>query len=567
MNTIIGELGKSNKFVDLSKQIENKKSPISISGLTDVGMVELLSAINQYNKKPILLITYNEIQAKQILEIIENFEKEKAVLFPKKEIVTYDFVAESKDLPYERIETLNKIKDKKNLIVVTTIEALMQKLPPKEILFKNILEFKVGDIYNLDELKKTLVNLGYSRCEFIEGRGQFSVRGGIVDISINDTLGVRIEFWGDEVDSIRNFNITSQRSINTLDKIKIYPAHEFVLDNSIEEICKKITKKLTEEKQEEILEQDIEQIKAGNYISKIDKYFNEFYDKQSTLLEYLNDNYLIILDEISKIEARQRNISQDNSNLIKNLIEKEKIVPEALKNITSIDLNQLENEKSVIYFEKQDIVTNRQAEKYTFNYRQINYYKSEIENLFEDIKRWNKEQKSIYVMVSTKEKAKKLKEILEKEEIACTIDEKLDKTIIVKSTEKIVTITIGKLPNGFENFEINQVVVSADELIEGKKKKTFANKAYKEGEKVVFADLKIGDYVVHKNYGIGIFVGVNTITADGTTKDYIKLKYKNDAILYVPTSQLDSIRKYVGGDAINPPINSLGKIGLKQKKK
>ena len=568
MNKIIGELGKSNKFVDLSNQIENKKSPISISGLTDVGMVELLSAINQYNKKPILLITYNEIQAKQILEIIENFEKEKAVLFPKKEIVTYDFVAESKDLPYERIETLNKIKDKKNLIVVTTIEALMQKLPPKEILFKNILEFKVGDIYNLEELKKTLVNLGYSRCEFIEGRGQFSVRGGIVDISINENLGVRIEFWGDEVDSIRNFNITSQRSINTLDNIKIYPAHEFVLDNSIEEICKKITKKLTEEKQEEILEQDIEQIKAGNYISKIDKYFNEFYDKQSTLLEYLNDNYLIILDEISKIEARQRNISQDNSNLMKNLIEKEKIVPEALKNITSIDLNQLENEKSVIYFEKQDIVTNRQAEKYTFNYRQINYYKSEIENLFEDIKRWNKEQKSIYVMVSTKEKAKKLKEILEKEEIACTIDEKLDKTIIVKSTEKIVTITIGKLPNGFENFEINQVVVSADELIEGKKKKTFANKAYKEGEKVVFADLKIGDYVVHKNYGIGIFVGVNTITADGTTKDYIKLKYKNDAILYVPTSQLDSIRKYVGGDAINPPINSLGsKDWIKTKEK
>ena len=568
MNKIIGELGKSNKFVDLSNQIENKKSPISISGLTDVGMVELLSAINQYNKKPILLITYNEIQAKQILEIIENFEKEKSVLFPKKEIVTYDFVAESKDLPYERIETLNKIKDKKNLIIVTTIEALMQKLPPKEILFKNILEFKVGDIYNLEELKKTLVNLGYSRCEFIEGRGQFSVRGGIVDISINENLGVRIEFWGDEVDSIRNFNITSQRSINTLDKIKIYPAHEFVLDNSIEEICKKITKKLTEEKQEEILEQDIEQIKAGNYISKIDKYFNEFYDKQSTLLEYLNDNYLIILDEISKIEARQRNISQDNSNLIKNLIEKEKIVPEALKNITSIDLNQLENEKSVIYFEKQDIVTNRQAEKYTFNYRQINYYKSEIENLFEDIKRWNKEQKSIYVMVSTKEKAKKLKEILEKEEIACTIDEKLDKTIIVKSTEKIVTITIGKLPNGFENFEINQVVVSADELIEGKRKKTFANKAYKEGEKVVFADLKIGDYVVHKNYGIGIFVGVNTITADGTTKDYIKLKYKNDAILYVPTSQLDSIRKYVGGDAINPPINSLGsKDWIKTKEK
>ena len=101
--------------------------------------------------------------------------------------------------------------------------------------------------------------------------------------------------------------------------------------------------------------------------------------------------------------------------------------------------------------------------------------------------------------------------------------EKLDKTIIVKSTESVATITVGKLSEGFENFEINQIVVTADELVDGgKKKKTFANQAYREGEKVVFADLKIGDYVVHKNYGIGIFVGVNTITADGTTKDYLK---------------------------------------------
>lgn len=172
-------------------------------------------------------------------------------------------------------------------------------------------------------------------------------------------------------------------------------------------------------------------------------------------------------------------------------------------------------------------------------------------------------------MVDAKEKANKLKELFEKENILCKIEEELDKTIIVKSTENIVTIAIGKISEGFENFEINQVVISADDLIDGgKKKKTFANQAFKEGEKVVFADLKVGDYVVHKNYGIGIFVGVNTITADGTTKDYIKLKYKNDDILYIPTNQLDSIRKYIGGDSINPPINSIGsKDWIKTKEK
>lgn len=248
MNTIIGELGKSKRFIDLSKQIEKKQSPISISGLTSVGMNEIISAINEYNKKPIILITYNEIQAKKILENLKTFEKEKVVFFPKKEIVTYDYVAESKDLPYERIETLNKIKEKKNLIVVTTIEALMQKLPSKEVLYKNILEFKVGDICNLDDIKRKLVNLGYSRYDLIEGRGQFSIRGGIIDISLDEKTGIRIELWGDEIDSIRSFSITSQRSINTLEKAKIYPAHEYVLEDSIENICKKISKKLLERK-------------------------------------------------------------------------------------------------------------------------------------------------------------------------------------------------------------------------------------------------------------------------------------------------------------------------------
>ena len=559
MNTIIGELGKSKKFVDLSKEIEKKQSPISISGLTSVGMTEIISAINTYNKKPILLVTYNEIQAKKILNNLKTFNQEKVEFFPKKEIVTYDYIAESKDLPYERINTLNKINEKKNIIIVTTIEALMQKLPSKKVLFKDILEFKVGDICNLEDIKTKLVNLGYSRYDLIEGKGQFSVRGGIIDISLDEKTGVRIELWGDEVDSIRNFSISSQRSIATIEKVKIYPAHEYVLEDKVENICKKIRQKLAEGKQEEIIEEDIEQIKAGNYISKIDKYFDEFYEKQETLIDYLNDNYLIFLDEINKIEQRQINIMQDIENLSKNLIEKEKIIPEAIKETSEIDFDILENKNEIIYLEKQDAVTKKQAQRYHFEYREINYYKSEIENLFEDIKNWNKDKKSIYVMVDTKEKAKKLKEIFEKEDILCKIEEKLDKTIIVKNSESVITISIGKITEGFENFEINQIVVSADDLIEGgKKKKTFANKAFKEGEKVVFADLKPGDYVVHKNYGIGIFVGVNTITADGTTKDYIKLKYKNDDILYIPTNQLDFIRKYIGGDSINPPINSIG---------
>ena len=542
------------KFVTLVNQIENEKSPIMISGLTGVGMVELLASINEYAKRPMLIVTYNEVQAKEIAGNIKAFI-DKGDIFPKKEIVTYDYIAESKDLPYERIEVLSKIKEKRNPIIVTTIEALMQKLPPKDVLFKNLLHFKVGDVYSLEDIKKTLVNLGYVRCDLIEGRGQFSIRGGILDISVSEKVGVRIEFWGDEVDSIRNFAIVSQRSINTLEKVEIYPAHEYILEQPIEQVCKNIRDVFFNKNQQEIVEEDIEQIIGGNYISKIDKYFDCFYTHTSTLLDYLSDKYIIALDEERKIKQRTENIKQDRKNLIDALVEKEKIVPQSLENTIEYDEIEsiLENGKrNLIYLEKQDSVTNKQAEKYTFQYREVNFYKSEIESLFQELKEALKHKKSVYILVESKEKAKKLKEILEKEEIICKIEEKLDKTIVVKTVEKIVTI-------GFENYEINQLVISADELISGEKKKRKAvHSAYAEGEKVVFADLKIGDYVVHRTYGIGIYIGVNTIKADGTIKDYIKIKYQNDDILYVPTNQMDMIRKYVGGDTIHPKINRLG---------
>ena len=559
MNTIIGELGKSSKFIDLLKQIENKKSPIEILGLTDVGMAQIISSIHEFGKKPICIITYNEIQAKKIKEDISYFT-DKVVLFPKKEIVTYDYIAESKDLPYQRIESLNTITSKKNLIIVTTIEAILQRLPSKEVLYQIKLEFKVGEIYNLEEIKRKLIKLGYSRYDLIEGRGQFSVRGDIVDIAVTENTGIRLEFWGDEIDSIRNFNITSQRSIQNLEKATIYPAHEYILQNSIEQVCKNIKKLEVSKTQEQILEEDIEQIKAGNYISKIDKYFNCFYNETASLLDYLNKDTAIFIDEENKIKQRLQNIQIDNQNLIKNLIEKGKIVPQAIEDFsTQEEIENILQNRQIVQVEKQDKPSKSGIESYTFSYREINYYKSEIEELWKDLKKWITAKKSIYILVPTKEKAKKLKSLLEEQEIMCKIEEKLNQTIIVKSTQSIVTISIGRLSAGFENFDLNQIVITAEELVEGeKKRRKVTHGAFKEGEKVVFADLKIGDYVVHRTYGIGIYIGVNTIKADGTIKDYIKIKYKNDDILYVPTNQMDAIRKYVGGDKIQPKINRLG---------
>ena len=276
MNTIISELGKSQRINEIIKNIENKISPIEISGLTDVAETAVITSVNEYAKRPIMIITYNEIQAKKIADDLKYFT-DKVCLFPKKEIITYDYIAESKDLPYERIEVLNKIYDNKNMIIVTTIEAVQQKIVAKEELYKNVLDFKIGQRWKIEEIKQKLVDLGYVRYELIDGRGEFSVRGGIIDISISETTGVRIELWGDEIDSIRYFNIISQRSTSQIDKIKIFPAHEYILENSVEDVCNNLKEKIYEGKRLETLENDIEVIRNGDYLSKIDRYFNSFY--------------------------------------------------------------------------------------------------------------------------------------------------------------------------------------------------------------------------------------------------------------------------------------------------
>lgn len=282
MNTIINLFSENKKVSEYLENIKNKVSPITLLGLTDVSKICMSYIAKEINKNPICIITYNEIQAKKLIENLKYFN-ENIVYIPKKEIVTYDYIAESKDLLYERIEAINRIKIGKADIIVTTIEAVMQPVIPEKILYKDILEFKEQKTYNLEELKTKLVNLGYERCELIEGRGQFSIRGGIVDIAISNSRGVRIEFWGDEIDSIRIFNISSQRSIENLKEIKIYPAHEYILERNIEKVCDEIINKYNENEQ---LLSDIEQIKNGNYAGKIDKYFDCFYSKKESILNY-----------------------------------------------------------------------------------------------------------------------------------------------------------------------------------------------------------------------------------------------------------------------------------------
>ena len=558
MNLILKELEKSSKYNDFIKNVENKKSPIAISGLTGVAEASIIAKCLEQTKRPIFIITYNEIQAQSLVNDLKFFTEDVAYL-PKKEIITYDYVAESKNLPYERIEILNKIYKKQKLIIVTSVETIKQKIISKDILYKNVLKFKVGDRCDLEVLKQKLVDLGYQRFDLIDGRGEFSVRGGIIDISTTDNTGIRIELWGDEIDSIRHFNIISQRSIDNIEKIEIFPAHEYILETSIENVIENISNNVYPENISEKVESDLEKIRNGEYISKIDRYFNSFYVKQETVLEYIDDKYLVFVDEFNKVIQRSENIEQDNENTIKALMEKERIIPDSLKNYVATENLESNIEKyQTIYLDKLDDRIKNGIERYDFKYKELNYFKSGIDLFINDINNFKKQERKVYIVVDTKEKADKMKKMLAEYDILSIYYEKLNKTIINQDANTVI-ITLGKISKGFYSIDLNQVVMVASDLVDGtrtiKKRKS---ETFKQGEKVVFADLKIGDYVVHRRYGIGIYIGVNTITADGTTRDYLKLKYSGDDILYIPTNSLDEIRKYVGGEEVNLKLNKLG---------
>lgn len=575
MNSLVKIVPNVKKYSDYLFDINKNKTPIMLSGLTDVGKVHMAYSTKFYTGKPICIITYNEMQAKKIKKDFEFFE-DHVRLFSKRDIVNFDYIAESKDVLHERISNLNDIIDKKTPIIITTIEACMQKIICKKDLYKNLVTLKIGDEISIEKLKEILVSLGYERYDLIEGKGQFSIRGGIVDIATSSKNGIRIEFWGDEIDSIRRFVISTGKSTENIKETKIYPAIEFLLNDSLEKISERIlARPYTNSIKEKVLE-DVEQIKSGDYLTKIEKYFDDFYPENETLLDYLEDNTIIFLDEIEKIKSRAENISKDNEQLSKDLLEKNRVVPQSLtkmedyyifyENIAKKQLVYLEKQE-IGYVDKQSMHAKRNG--YSFSYREVNFFRSSMDLLFKELQEAIKNRRLTIVLGGSPENLSKIENsisehslqtnivnnnILFREKNASSINENQMQIL----QEGVVNILPGALSAGFENYDLNLYVVCLEEIFEHKKSRKRVPSSFKEGETIVFSDLKEGDYIVHRAYGIGQYMGVNTIEADGVTKDYIKLKYKDDDILYIPTNSLDNIRKYIGTESGAPKINRLG---------
>ena len=418
----------------LKKYFENNKfGPISILGLSDVAKSCIPEVIQEKSRRTVFIVTYNELQAQRLHKNIKSINKN-AIYIPKKDIITYEYDAQNMDILYSRMDSFIKLYEGDAEIVVTSIETIMQPVLSKKTMKDSILNLRLANSYDLEEIKEKLVSLGYERYDLVETKGNFSIRGDILDIALNNKIGVRIESFGNEVDQIRYFEIASQRSTENINQIKIYPISEEVIE-----------------------------------------------EPNGSILEYLQENAILVLDEKNKISLRAENIINDNKLAVKDLIERDKKVPYILENMYDINQVLKQTEKfEIIDLESQDITSKKE---------------NVIELSHEDV-------------------------------------QKIDKVF----------------------FEVTKQEKDNKPYVPRRR----ASKDFREGEKVGLSDLKIGDYVVHKTIGIGQYIGVNTIKADGVTKDYIKIKYRGDDTLYIPTNSLDNIRKYIGGGEAAPKLNKLG---------
>ncbi len=570
MNPVIQKLPKLNKYIEYIDDVKNDNFPIGLSGLTDAQKTHFIYSTSCYTDKPFCLITSNEMIAKNMIKDLKAITQDKIMFLGKREVVVYDYDAESRENSRNRAYVLSMLAQNKIKIIVTTIEAIMQPVIDKELYLQSIIDIKENQEIDIDKFIGILLNSGYERTQMVEAKGQFCLRGGIIDVfSNNMELPIRIELFGDDVESIRTFNIVNQRSIDSVKSVTIYPCEEYVITSTtIKNVVNKIEKmdlsKLSNKEKEKI-EEDIEQLNNGNYLNKIDKYFNFFYENTYSILDYFNNKFNIFIDESDKVKQRIENINKDTDEIIKDLIEKKRYVPNTLYKLLNVDdvIYKIKNKK-IIYLERlektnnQNIMTERRK-NYSFNCREVNFFRYSMDIFIKEVKEEYEKGKAILMLFQNKVKAQNISNELNENNIQNKFYESLD--FIDELEEGKIYISIGYSTIGYEYRDLKLIVISDNENEDIKKKKTYKTSTFKDSKKIVLADLYENDYVVHISHGIGQFVGIDTLDINGIKKDYVKLKYQDNDMLYIPTNQLDSIRKYI---AINDGIPKINKLGTKQ---
>ena len=565
MNVLVEEPIKFSKFNKLLKDIESSNNEkISILGLTDSQKAHMIYSLYNYSKKSPVIVCPNVTSAKKMIQDLKFYSETEIVYLPPREVIYYDSDIESREIENARVYAINKLIEETPCIIVTVMEALMQKMLPKSTYENKNVFFKVQNEIDMDNIVSTLVSLGYSKHEIVDGKGKFAVRGGIIDVfPTSSDMPYRIELFGDEIDSIRTFDTDTQKSMDNVQEFEISFSNEYIVSEDkknhvIEKLTNEIEAGDISNELKKKIKEDIEIIEESNINRNIYKYFNLFLEEDITLLDYFEDR-VIYFDEISRCEQRAKAIVLENEETLKIMIEKEQVHPKYAFRYENFE--KLESKYTnllTVYLDRINKDRNLHAKRkeYTFSCREVNFFRGSMDVQIGEIKRYLNGQNLVILVFSTLKKVETIKNALIDNDVK--IKQVYSINEIDGKNREYAYILNGIVSSGFVYEDMNLVVLAED--ISGTNLKN-TKKVSKDflGEMLnSYNDLTVGDYVVHQTYGIGKYLGVETVETYGVVKDYIKIEYKDGGILYVPVTSLEYIKKYVCDEGFTPKINKLG---------
>lgn len=498
------------EFEQLYKERMKAPGMIQISGCVTSQKTHLMYALSDGSPYKVIAVS-NELKAKQIYEECR-FLDQNVYVYPAKDLLFYQADLRGKELLKERMEVIQGILENKEATVIVSFDGFMDALLPLKEIENSIFAIKSGQTLDFEQMKKDMVRLGYDREVQVEGPGQFAVRGGILDIfPLTEEVPIRIELWGDEVDSIRTFDVESQRSIENLEEIKIYPSTEFP-------------------------NQEAKRVSFLNYFDPKNTLL--FLDEPIRLLE----KGKAVEEEFVKAQANRMECGYEITNEEMKLFTAEEIAS-GMNRYSSIGLTTLEIREKEFKI----------RESFHLQVKQVNPYNNSFEMLTRDLKRLKKSGYRAVLLSGSRTRAKRLAEDLRDYNLSSFYSE--DREQEVQPGE--ILVAYGHVTEGYE-YPLLQFIVISETDIFGKTKKKKKRKTY-EGQKIQsFSELKMGDYVVHENHGLGIYQGIEKMEVDKVSKDYMKISYAAGGNLYIPATQLDLIQKYASADAKKPKLNKLG---------
>ncbi len=573
LDGIMNPLNDSAEFKNILTNIENKNYPIALYGLSESAKNYLINGVYQKLDKSLLILTHSDVEAKNIYDDL-SFYVNDAYYFPTREVGFYNADAVSGDLRWERLKVMKKIMEKGKKIIITCVEALAATYMPIDLLQKYIFKLSVGTTLNLMDFTEKLIQCGYERVDKVDTKGQFSIRGGIIDLYPPiSALPFRIELFDDEIDSIRTFNSETQRSIDKLPKIDIFPAKEIILTkesmdagyNKIKEDLDRVVGSFNKKKEKEVIERitslaniNLESLKENWGFEAIDSYMPYFYENTSTFLDYMKEAFIVVDDAqrcFGKLESVYFEFKENYENFLKRgsilpgqagiLVNQEGIY-EDLEARGVMTINAIA--KSTKFLKPRSIIS--------FSQISINDYHGQLDILIEDIKDKKLKGYKTVILSGTRTRGERLIDILRDRGIESVYKDSISEIQLGQ-----VIVTFGNQLKGFEYPELRFCVISDKEVFGGAKRKTVSRSSKKGVSKIKsFTELKLGDYVVHVNHGIGVYKGIKQLEVHGHKRDYLELGYNSGDTLYVPVEQLDLVQKYIGSEGKAPKITKLGGV-------